>query len=74
MTAVSVSIPEDIREVMNEFKAVDWSGVARRAISEKARQLAFLKYFKSESELTEKDALELGMKVNKAVSEKYRGM
>lgn len=72
MPNVSISVPEDVKDVMDKFKGIDWSRVARLAISKKAKELAFLKYFASESELTEQDALELGGKVNKAVSKKYR--
>lgn len=72
MATLSISIPEDVKEVMDKFNGVDWSRVARLAISNKAKQLAFLKYFASESELTTQDALDLGRKVNKAVAEKYR--
>ncbi len=72
MANISVSVPEDVKELMDKFKSVDWSRVARLAILSKAKQLAFLKYFTSESELTEQDALGLGRKANKAVSQKYR--
>jgi len=72
MVNVLISVPEDVKELMDKFKGIDWSRVARVAISKKAKQLAFLKYFASESELTEQDALELGEKVNKEVSKKYR--
>lgn len=72
MATLSVSIPEDVKETMDKFRGIDWSRVARLAVSNKAKQLAFLKYFASESELTEQDALELGKRVNKAVAGKYR--
>ena len=72
MTTLSVAVPEDVKEIMDKFKTVDWNRVARLAISEKAKQLSFLKYFASESELTEQDTLELGKKVNKEVSKRYR--
>lgn len=72
MATVTVSVPEDVKQIMEEFKGIDWSRVAKLAILNKAKQLAFLKYFSSESELTEQDALELGREVNKAVSKKYR--
>ncbi|MEK0336575.1 MAG: hypothetical protein QQN41_03970 [Nitrosopumilus sp.] len=71
---LKLHIPEDVKEVMDKFKTVDWSRVARLAISRKAKQLAFLKHFASESDLTEQDALELGRKVNKEVSKKFREM
>ena len=72
MGELKVVMPEELMHRIAEFPDVDWSATARRAISKKARQLAFLKYFASESELTEEDALELGKKVNEAVSRRYK--
>ena len=71
MAELKIEISEELEKTIHEFK-LDWEEVARRAISKKAQQLAFMKYFASESELTEEDALILGNKVNEAVSEKYK--
>ena len=68
---LSVEVPEELMRTISEFPHIDWSAVARHAISEKVHQLAFLKYFTSESEMTEEDALALGQKVNEAVAKRY---
>ena len=68
---LSVEVPEELMKTISEFPQVDWSAVARHAISEKVHQLAFLKYFASDSEMTEGDALTLGHKVNKVVTRRY---
>ena len=57
---------------MDQFPEINWSEVARKAFREKVEDLKFLKEFTSKSELTEEDALELGRKVNKALSKRYR--
>jgi len=57
---------------MDQFPEINWSEVARKAFREKVEDLKLLKEFTSKSELTEKDALELGRKVNKALSKRYR--
>lgn len=57
---------------MDQFPEINWSEVARCAIKEKVADLTLLKEFTSKSELTEKDALELGRKVNKALAKRYR--
>lgn len=69
---VSVNVTKDVEDIMLQFNGVNWSSVASQAISKKAQELAFLKHFSSESELTEDDAIELGHKVNKTVAKKYR--
>jgi hypothetical protein len=47
--------------------------VARGAIKNKITLLQKFQAFSAESEMTEKDAIELGKEVNKSLSRKYRG-
>ncbi len=72
VTNVTISVPEELKKEMDSFPEINWSEVARQAIREKASQLEFLKHFASKSRLTEKETLELGRKVNKALAKKYR--
>jgi len=74
MVNVTLSVPEDLKRQMDQFPEINWSQVARQAISEKAAQLAVLKAVASKSKLTEKDALELGRKINKGLAKRYREM
>jgi len=71
MVNITLSIPEELKLEMEEFKIMNWSEVARRAIKSKIEQLKVLESFTKESELTEQDALRLGKKVNEALSKKY---
>jgi len=64
MANVSVSINDDIRQKMLQFGFVNWSEVARQAFSKKITELEVLEKFTSDSDMTEKDALRLGAKVN----------
>ena len=43
---------------------INWSEVARQSFREKLTDLEFFEEFKSRSELTEEEAIELGKKVN----------
>lgn len=72
MVNITLSVPEELKKKMDEFPEINWSEVARQAIWEKASQLAVLKSITSKSKMTEKDALELGRKINKAVAKHYR--
>ena len=72
MVNMTLSVPKELKTLMDQFPEINWSEVARKAFREKVEDLKFLKEFTSKSELTEEDALELGRKVNRALSKRYR--
>jgi len=72
MSTITLSIPEDLKREMEEFKEMNWSEVARAAIRERVAQLAILKSITAKSKLTEKDALEIGRKINKSMHERFK--
>ncbi len=57
MVSITISIPEEVRELMKQFPEVNWSGLVRTCISEKARRLALkkqiLKSFSKEKEFND---------------------
>ncbi len=69
---MTLAVPKELKNLMDQFPEINWSEVARKAFREKVEDLKFLKEFTSKSELTEEDALELGRKVNKSLSKRYR--
>jgi len=71
MPTITLAVPEDLKKEMDESKEINWSAVARSAIKEKVAQLKILKAIAAKSKLTEKDALELGKKINKSLHERY---
>jgi len=71
MPTITLSIPEDLKHEMDEERDINWSEVARAAIKTKMSQLKILKAISAKSKLTEKDALELGRKINKSLYERY---
>ena len=40
MVSITLSVPEEIKKLMNEFPEINWSGFIRKSIEEKARMLA----------------------------------
>lgn len=72
MANITLSVSEELKKRMEQFPEINWSEVARQAIREKAAQLAVLKAIASKSKLTEKDALELGRKINEGLAKRYR--
>ena len=69
MPTITLSVPEDLKKDMDESREINWSEVARTAIKTKVAQLKILKAISAKSNLTEKDALELGRKINKSLHE-----
>jgi len=72
MPTITLSVPEDIKKDMEESKEINWSEVARAAIKTKVAQLKILKAITAKSKLTEKDALELGRKINASMHKKHQ--
>ena len=71
MPTITLSVPEDLKREMDEFKEMNWSEVARAAIREKVSQLAILNAITAKSKFTEKDALDLGRKIRKGIHERH---
>ena len=71
MTNMTLAVPEELHELMNKHKQIKWSEVAREALWNQAKKLELMDKLLSKSKLTEKDALELGIKINKAIAKKH---
>ena len=71
MPTITLSVPEDLKREMDDSKEINWSEVARAAIKTKVAQLRILKSISAKSKLSEKDAIELGRKINKSLHQRY---
>jgi len=69
MPTITLSVPDELKKDMEDSREINWSEVARVAIRSKIAQIKILKAISSKSKLTEKDALELGRKINKSLHE-----
>ena len=74
MTTMTLAVPSELKHKMETFPEMNWSEVARQAFMQRIKDLEFLKKFKSDSTLTEEDALRLGKEVSKALSSRLRAM
>ena len=74
MSTLSLSVPDELKEKMDELEEVNWSAVARKAFEIKVQQVEFLKKISLKSSLTEKDANEISTKINLAIAKKFKGM
>ena len=72
MTTMTLAIPTELKQRLETYPEINWSEVARQAFMQKVKDLEFLKEFKSESEMTEDEALRLGRAVRKKLAKKFR--
>ena len=72
MPTLTLAIPKELKSEMESLPELNWSEIARKAISEKVAEYKMFKSIVAKSKLTEKDALELGREVNKGLHERYK--
>ena len=72
MTTMTLAVPSELKHKMETFPEMNWSEVARQAFMQRIKDLEFLKKFKSDSTLTEEDALKLGRELNKNLAKRYK--
>jgi len=72
MTTITLAVPPELKHKMEDFPEMNWSEIARQAFLQKIKDLEFLRRFKSNSSLTEADALKLGRELNKNLAKRYK--
>ena len=72
MTTMTLAVPSELKHKMETFPEMNWSEIARQAFMQRINDLEFLKKFKSDSTLTEEDALRLGRELNKNLAKRYK--
>ncbi|MEK6822667.1 MAG: hypothetical protein AABY13_02465 [Nanoarchaeota archaeon] len=71
MATMTLAVPDDLKQDMEEHADINWSEVARSAFKKRLTFIKFFKEFTKDSELTEEDAIELGRKVRKSLNQRY---
>ncbi|MFH1649659.1 MAG: hypothetical protein ABIA93_03860 [Candidatus Woesearchaeota archaeon] len=75
MANMTLSIPEELHEIMRKHKEIHWGNVAREAMwnqAQKLKELEWMDKVLSKSKLTEKDAIEIGRKINAGIAKRHR--
>ena len=72
MVELIIEIPEDLKRRMSELHGIDWERLINTFVREKVSEWARLRLIVEKSELTEKDAIELGRKVNESLAKRYK--
>jgi len=71
MTNMTLAIPEELHKIMKKHRQIKWSEIARQAIRDQAEKLEFMNKILSNSKFRERDALELGRKINKGIVKRH---
>lgn len=69
MVNITISLPSDLKELLDRHPEMNWSEVARQAWKQKAEQLEFLSKLTSGSKANEKDIDELGKLLKKGIAQ-----
>jgi len=70
MVNVTLSIPHELKQKMDTFAEINWSAVAREAFDHKIKDLELIKRFKSDSTMTEADAIRMGRELNERLAKR----
>lgn len=65
MATMTLAVPDDLKSSMDSFREINWSEVARQAITKKIAQLQFMREFTKNSTMTEEDAIRMGRELKK---------
>lgn len=71
MSKVSVRVPEDLKQSMNEHQKINWSEIAREAFRKELKKIELADSIASKSKLTEEDVKEIGDKVKEGIAERH---
>jgi len=71
MPNITLSVPQDIYDIVKSHREIRWSEIARRAIVNYAKKLSLLDAILSDSELTEEDVEKLDEKIKGDIQKYY---
>jgi hypothetical protein len=67
MVNVTISVPQDLKDLLDKHPEMNWSEVARQAWKKKAEQLELLDKITASSKATDKDINELAKAIKKGI-------
>jgi len=71
MVNITLSIPEELHNIVKRHSEIKWSEVARRAMWLQARKLQLMDKLVSKSKFTEKDIEELDHKIKAGLLKRF---
>ena len=72
MPTLTLAVPAELKAEMDSMPELNWSEIARKAISERVTEYKLFKSIVAKSKLTVKDALEIGGKINEEMYHEYK--
>jgi hypothetical protein len=72
MPNMTIRIPDDLRDAIENHPEINWSEVARQSMWEYVRKLELADEIASESQLTEEDVKQLSEDLKQDIAEHYR--
>jgi hypothetical protein len=75
MANMTLSIPDEFKQKMENFSWLNWSEIARESFAKRMKQLEALSKLERDfekSELTDEDCIELGRKLRKDIWKKFK--
>ena len=74
MTNMTLSIPEELHKEMQTHTEIKWSDIARQAFEKKVEELHWMDKILEKSNLTKKDAEQIGHKIKGEMAQRFRKM
>ena len=74
MPTLTLAIPEELKKGMDSVPEMNWSEIAREAISRKLEEYKLFKSIVAKSRLTRKNALQLAKEVNAGMHKRYKAL
>ena len=71
MVNITLAIPEDLKQELQEHEEVNWSAVIRKALQEHLRKIRIAEAIASKSKLTQKDADEIAGKIKREIARQH---
>ncbi|MFH1094687.1 MAG: hypothetical protein V1728_00540 [Candidatus Micrarchaeota archaeon] len=71
MVNMTISVPSNIKAMLERYPEINWSEVARQAWSAKARQLELLNTLTSKGKASDKDIEELAVLLKRGIAKRH---
>jgi len=72
MAKMTIRVPDDLKQLLDKHPEINWSEVARQSMREYVYRLEVAEDIASQSELSDKEALELSEDIKSDIAEHYR--
>ena len=72
MGELTIKIPEELKEEMEEFPEIEWQVVVRKLLRAQLKRMLEMKAIVAKSEFTEKDVEELSEKVDESLARRFK--